>query len=363
MTDLNRSRLTKLASLLFCLLLLLPAISCLAQSEQTTEPVKESSFAKSLKAGKFILPAKDGWWNWGMAPIYDEQGRLHIFNSSIPFKGEHGMGFWQSKSIINHYVGDSIEGPFELVGTVFSSDKRTYHNPQISKVGDTYVLVFLWKLAEKGSLQSIGMATAKSLDGPWTEHPDNPIIRPTEGTPNAAHASNPTFLVDREGKFRIYYKSMSKKSKIREISVAIADKLEGPYIDSPKNPLISYKEMDRDIEDPYAFFYQDSYYLIVEDRMDIASVLSGKPNPDPKKGGNRPGLIYKSKDGFNWGRPDLSYNTDAHYFGKELSRSERPHILWRDGKPEYLLLANHGSREAGFYLKIEDWQVDEDSKK
>ncbi len=342
-----------------CLIILLPTAVSFGQSEATNEPIQESSFGKSLVAGKFILPAKEGWWNWGMAPIYGPDGRLHIFNSSIPYKGDKGMGYWQSKSIINHYVGDSVEGPFKLLGTAFSSDQRTYHNPQISKVGDMYVLVFLWKSVDKGSLQSIGMATAQSLDGPWTENPNNPIIRPTDGTPNADHASNPTFLVDREGKFRIYYKSMSEKSKLREISVAIADKLEGPYVDSPKNPLISYKNIQRDIEDPYAFFYQDAYYMIVEDRMDIASTLSENPSENPKRGGTRPGLIYKSKDGFNWNRPELSYNTDAHYFGNELSRSERPHILWKDGKPEYLFLANHGSHEAGFYLKIKDWNPNE----
>lgn len=350
---------TRFAALLFCLLILAPASLCVGQDKATVKPkpIKESAFAKSLVAGKFILPAKDGWWNWGMAPIYDDKGKLHIFNSSIPYKGEKGMGYWQTKSIINHYVADSVEGPYKLLGTVFSSDERTYHNPQISKVGDTYVLVFLWKKAVKGSLQSIGMATAKSLDGPWTENKNNPIIRPTAGTPNAAHASNPTFLVDREGKFRIYYKSMSKGSKFREISVAIADKIDGPYVDSPENPLISYKEDDRDIEDPYAFFYNDTYYMIVEDRMDVASLLGGTATPKPKKGGNRPGLLYKSKDGIKWDRPELSYNTDAHYFDKELSRTERPHILWKDGKPEYLFLANHGSNEAGFYLKIEGWDA------
>ena len=119
---------------ILCVLILVPASrSC------SDEPIRESALAKSLVPGKFILPAKDGWWNWGMAPIYDEQAKLHIFNSSIPYKGEKGMGYWQSKSIINHYVADSIEGPYELLGTVFSSDKRTYHNPQISKVGDNYV--------------------------------------------------------------------------------------------------------------------------------------------------------------------------------------------------------------------------------
>ena len=339
---------------LFLLLMLLPCSFANAQNE----PLTESAFAKSLKPGKFILPAKEGWWNWGMAPIYDQQGRLHIFNSSIPFKGEKGMGYWQTKSIINHYVADSIEGPFELIGTAFSSDQRTYHNPQISKVGDTYVLVFLWKSVEKGSLQSIGMATAKSLDGPWVENPNNPIIRPTAGTPNSAHASNPTFVVDREGKYRIYYKSMTKGSKFREISVAISDQIDGPYVDSPSNPLISYKDIERDIEDPYAFFYRDTYYMILEDRMDVASALGGNPSIKAKPGGNRPGLLYRSKDGIKWERPELSYNTVAHYFGKELSRSERPHLLWKDGKPEYLFLANHDHQEAGFYLKIENWDQD-----
>ena len=324
-------------------------------SNAIAQEISQSSFAKSLVPGTFILPPKDGWWNWGMAPIYDEQGKLHIFNSSIPFKGEKGMGYWQSKSIINHYVAESIDGPFELVETTFSSEQQTYHNPQISKVGDTYVLVFLMKSNVKGSKQSIGMATAKSLNGPWIENPNNPIVKPTPGTPNAAHASNPTFLVDREGKFRIYYKSMSDGSKFREISVAIADQLHGPYVDSPENPLISYKESERDIEDPYAFLYRDTYYMILEDRMDIAGLLSGKPSDKPKPGGNRPGLIYQSSDGIRWERPQLSYDTVEHYFGKELSRSQRPHILWKNGQPEYLFLANHEHSHAGFFLKIKDW--------
>ena len=126
---------------------------------------------------------------------------------------------------------------------------------------------------------------------------------------------------------------MSERRGFREISMAIADQIDGPYVDSPENPLISFKEMERDIEDPYAFFYQDTYYMIVEDRMDVASELNGKPSTNVKLGGNRPGLLFKSKDGIRWERPEFSYNTVDHYFDKELSRSERPHILWKDGKP------------------------------
>jgi len=318
--------------------------------------IKESSFCKSLKAGKYILPAKEGWWNWGMAPIYDDEGKLHIFNSCIPYSGS-----WSRQSVINHYVADSVEGPYTFVETAFSSDATTYHNPQISKVDDTYVLVFLHNPSAEDRSQSIGLATAKSLNGPWTESPHSPVIKPSgiPGSANATHASNPTFLVDADGKYRIYYKSMSdRQDKRRTISLAIADQIEGPYVDHPNNPLISYEDIGLDVEDPYAFYYQETYYMIVEDRMNVRAALEGQPKPTERvrPGGNRPGLLYTSKDGITWDRPEIGYNTNSHYFNEELSRTERPHILWKDGKPEYLFLANHGSREAGFYLKIENWK-------
>ena len=319
--------------------------------------IKESSFCKSLVPGKYILEAGEGWWNWCMAPIYDEEGKLHVFMSSIPYSGS-----WITDSKIVHFVADSPEGPYTFVDTTFSSDTATYHNPQISKVGDIYVLVYLGKGNSSPNLhQSIGIATAKSLYGPWKESPNNPIIKPSyiPGSANAIHASNPTFLVDEDGRYRIYYKSISDRNPPRRtISLATADHFDGPWVDHPDNPLISYEDLGLDIEDPYAFYYKGRYYMIVEDRMAVRDALEGHPLPakEIKPGGNRPGLIYTSKDGIDWGRPEIGYQTNSNYFNEELSRTERPHILWKDGEPEYLFLANHGSREAGFILKIEDWK-------
>lgn len=333
------------------LFLFLVTISC-----KPDLTIKESDFVKSLEPGKFILPAEEGWWNWCMAPIYDEEGKLHVFMSTIPYSGK-----WNKNSKIIHFTADSPEGPYQFVDTTFSSSVATYHNPQISKVGDTYVLVYLWKESSTPGLnQSIGIATTKSLDEPWTESPNNPIIKPSfePGSPRAIHASNPTFLVDEDGKYRIYYKSISdQKPALRTISLAIADDIEGPYIDHPENPLISYADRGLDIEDPYAFYYKDKYYMIVEDRMGVKDALEGNQLPikEIKRGGNRPGLIYESEDGISWERPQIGYQTNSFYFGGELSRTERPHILWKDGKPECLFLTNHGSREAGFFLRIENW--------
>jgi len=321
--------------------------------------VKESSFSKSLVAGKYVLEANDGWWHWGMAPIYDKNEKLHVFMSAIPTNGS-----WLTDSKIVHYIADKPEGPYQFVDTVFTSNKVSYHNPQVSKAGDVYVLVFLLKNdSTSARSQEIGLATSKSLYGPWVESPYNPIIK-ASGQMNGAnvlHASNPSFLVDENGKYRIYYKSMTDKyfpKTYREISMAMSDNIEGPYTNCEENPLISYADKHVDIEDPYVFYYKGMYYMIVEDRLGVRDMLEGHTNPEGimKAGGWRPGLLYKSNDGLKWDRPEIAYQTNKFYFGDKLARSERPNILWKDGKPECLFLACEDAySSAGFFLKIEGW--------
>jgi hypothetical protein len=324
--------------------------------------IELSSFAEAQVPGDYILEAQEGEWTWGMAPIYDEAGMLHIFNSVIPNDGS-----WIKHSKIVHWVADSVEGPYTLLGDVLVSDEASYHNPQISKAGDTYVLVYLLNHYNdgNGSKQEVGIATAKSLNGPWTESPHNPVIAAagTMGEYIIVHASNPSFVVAPDGSYRIYFKSMTDRLPIkqgfREMSFAVSDQIEGPYVNYAGNPVISYVDDQVDIEDPYAFYYNDMYYMIVEDRRGVKNFLEGSPIPQEqiKNGGYRPGLIYQSKDGINWGEPKVGYQTNEIYFGDTLARSERPSILWKDGKPEYLFLACHDDKpSAGYYIKVNGWE-------
>lgn len=328
---------------------------------QHASAIETSAFCESQTPGEYILESDDVSWTWGMAPIYDEEGKLHIFNSVIPNKGS-----WVKNSKVVHWTADSVEGPYTLLGDVFASDEAGYHNPQISKVGDTYVMVFLYNPFNdaNGSKQEVGIATAKSLNGPWTESPLNPVIAASGkmGEHNIIHASNPTFVAAPDGKYRIYFKSMTDRLPMRkgfrEMSFAVADNIEGPYVNYKGNPVISYIDDQVDIEDPYAFYYNDMYYMIVEDRRGVKNLLEGNPIPldEIKNGGYRPGLIYQSKDGIDWGIPKVGYLTNEDYFGHELARSERPSILWKDGKPEYLFLSCHDDKpSAGYYLKIDNW--------
>lgn len=179
------------------------AIACSILS-QSVAAIEESLLVNSMVPGPFILPSPEGTWTWGMAPIYDNEGKVHVFNSIIPKKGT-----WSKHSKIVHWVGDKPEGPYTLLGDVFISDNASYHNPQISKVGDTFVLVFLLNRYKdvNGSKQEVGIATAKSLMGPWIESPHNPIIKATSA--NGQHASTPTFVAAPDGEFRIYHKTMT----------------------------------------------------------------------------------------------------------------------------------------------------------
>lgn len=333
----------------------LAALLVLGFFSQSAVAIEKSTFVKSLTPGPFILPSPEGAWTWGMAPIYDDAGKIHIFNSIISKKGS-----WTKNSKISHWVADQPEGPYTLLGDVFVSEKASYHNPQISRVGDTYVLVFLLNRHQdaNGSKQEVGIATAQSLMGPWIESPHNPILVATEQ--NGQHASNPTFVVTPNGSYRIYYKTMTargkKKQILREISLATSDHIEGPYEIYADNPVITYADDLIDIEDPYAFHYNDMYYMILEDRQNVKGMLEGTHEGKARPGGFRPGLIYQSKDGIDWGIPKVGYQTNKIYFGHELARSERPSILWKDGKPDYLYLACHDNDStAGYILKIGEW--------
>ena len=175
------------------------------------------------------------------------------------------------------------------------------------------------------------------------------------GTWNCLHASNPAFLRHPNGQYWIYYKGISDTTNppLRTIGLAIADRLEGPYRDHPNNPLISYIERGLDIEDPYAFHYGKKFYMLTEDRMGVLESEPGRTRD--AVGGMRPGLLYESEDGIHWGQPKIGYGASDEYFKEPRNRLERPQILWKNGEPDYLFMAFKGGKNglsSGTVLKV-----------
>src|SRR5690606_34636783 len=118
----------------------------------------------------------EDYYIWCSSPIWGSDGKVHLFYSR--WKKEKGMSGWLRGSEIAHAVADRPDAPFADHGVVLSPregywDSTTCHNPLIQKVGDTYYLFYMGNSNGKTDTKRIGIATSKSLDGPW-ERPDSP---------------------------------------------------------------------------------------------------------------------------------------------------------------------------------------------
>ncbi|MEM6344402.1 MAG: glycoside hydrolase family protein [Bacteroidota bacterium] len=323
-----------------------------------TGPLEESWFCKSLdKKGHRILHDQAGWNVWGCSPIYGEDGRVHVFFSRWP--GDHGN--WLSKSEIAHAVADKPEGPYKVLGTVLKGrgegywDADTIHNPTVHKVGDRYVMVYIgnsmaggqmWRdRAQYANTQKIGIAVADSLDGPWTRVSDEPIINTSANPRNwdSYCVVNPSLLLHPNGQFWLYYRAWDRDNDdMRKTGLAISDKLEGPYIKYENNPIIDNQKYKKkaQCEDPYFFHYEGKFHCVIKD-MGLRNYHSG--------------LYFQSEDGMQWSKPTQAYHLSTHYFDEpEKQRFERPQILMKDGKPDYLFCALMGGphNSSGACLKI-----------
>ena len=326
------------------------------------EPI-ESSFSKKLKPVGRILE-EEGYYVWCNSPIYAEDGKVHVFYSRWP--EQYGMGGWIHKCEIAHAVADSAESQFKHLEVVLSPregffDATTCHNPHIQLVDGLYCLFYMGNSNGKTNTKRIGLATSKSLNGPW-ERRDAPLLEAGEpGAWDDHCTTNPAFLKNPNGEYWLYYKSWNTKEyeeaagqKIRgnrKYGLAIANSVTGPYKKYENNPVVDFSKLghNEQLEDAFVWIEDAKFKLIARDM--------GFYN-------HNYGLIFESDDGINWKKPQIAYYETDHYFTqppgpKHLSRYgrlERPQMLVRNNKPEYLFTTTQGGKfntASGFVFKIE----------
>ncbi len=139
-------------------------------------------------------------------------------------------------------------------------DDRSVFTPEVLAHEDKYILVYQTVKAPyvKRVKNQVGMAIANSPSGPfnklaepilspaddgaWEGEGDNRFLTKKQGSFDSHKVHDPT-LIFYENKFRLYYKGERMGERMtfggREIKhgVAISEKLEGPYIKSPYNPI------------------------------------------------------------------------------------------------------------------------------
>lgn len=350
----------------------------------------ESDFCGRLEPCGRILEL-DGWTVWGCSPIYGEDGKVHVFYS----RWRGSFNNWIATCEVGHAVADRPEGPYEHADVALAGrggdawDSWSIHNPTVQKVGDRYVIFYM---ASNGSglgiskedldgmsweeykpyfrklvaSKQIGMAISDSLYGPW-ERVDEPLLGPSAAPAwDDLMATNPSLLQMPDGTFRLYYKSMDEQGwkdyhGNRKYGVAMADRLEGPYVKYEGNPIISFAEEDRskhlggrkpkkkntEMEDAYVWHENGVFRMIMRD-MGVFN--------------DEYGLFLESADGLDWSSPpEVAFRESSFYFDEELpglpreGRLERPQLLMKDGHPEYLFCAWRGGKyktASGGVLKL-----------
>jgi len=291
---------------------------------------------------------------WGSSPVKCEEGKYHLFSARFknPFKTA-----WRNDSHVVHYVSDTPQGPFEFVDVVYRGERSTpgqwnyfgIHNPCIKKVDGQYVLFFIANSfagrSHRPGNQTIGMMIADSVSGPWSE--PRQVLAPSPDPKHWTYEAgtgvcNPAFVKMPNGKYHLYFKAAGKETGMR-YGVAIADKLEGPYV-ATDTPATNNKEL---IEDGTAFIWNGKVCLLTTDNH--GNVLRGG------------GAFWQSEDGLKFGSPTLGYYhfdkyvSQQHYprtHGvkgrplKSYSKIVRPQILIEDGRPAWLY-APSGACEKG----------------
>jgi beta-xylosidase len=353
----NRKFMKLLTSFLFALL-------CFTASAASSDT---SDFCRSVQPRNHILET-EGYYVWCVAPIYGDDGKVHVFYSRWP--AQYKMGGWIHKSEIAHAVADRPEGPYTYVSTVLAPrgagywDATTCHNPHIQKVDGMYYLFYMGNSDGKVFTKRIGVAKSASLYGPW-KRMDAPLLDVgAAGAWDDCCTTNPAFLRHPNGENWLFYKSWNAKEyreqegsirANRKYGLAVSKgKVDGEYVRYAKNPVVDFSaytpEANRQVEDAYIYMEDGKFKMLMRDMGYFNHVV---------------GLIMESDDGVNWSSPKIAWLGADSYFGnlppapKHLSRYgrfERPQLLMKNGRPEYLFTATQGGKymtASGFVFKIE----------
>jgi hypothetical protein len=278
---------------------------------------------------------------WGCSPIRGKDGKVHLFAARFPNPFSHS---WQGRSHVARYVADTPAGPFTFREVVYGGEGKEKGewnhagicNPCVTRVDGKVVLLFIANSCRtenrrrKGvpsvEHQVIGMMTADSVEGPWSEPLQvlAPSADPTHWTHKAGNGvCNPAFVKFR-GKYHLYYKSRDAK-----YGVAVADALEGPYVHHPE----PVTRNDKVIEDGYAFAWKGKIHLLTTDNKGTLEA-----------GG---GLLWTSDDGVTFSKPERGFYPLGRYTPRSAHpgnrpvynnawKVERPQVLVENGEPAWL---------------------------
>ena len=306
----------------------------------------------------------EGYWCWDPTVIKGEDGKYHLFASRWPKEVSFHPG-WMTDAEVVHAVATDPAGPYLFRAVVLPRRGAEYwdglstFNPTVRKFGDTYLMFYAGSTNPLGigprqtkfelndprclvgrANKRIGLATAKSLDGPW-ERSDRPILETKAGTFYSFLTSNPAPVVRPDGSVVMIFKARSYVAPPPDqpgavgtysrmvLGLARAPHFRGPYQVVGDSPLFGPAQFG-EVEDPFLWQNPDGSYEM------IAKDMTGKI-----VGERHAGIHAVSRDAVTWqlaAKPKAWTRTIVWDDGQEevVRKLERPFILFEDGRPRFL---------------------------
>ncbi|QYY34383.1 glycoside hydrolase family protein [Ruficoccus sp. ZRK36] len=311
--------------------------------------------------GAFSIP---GYWVWCGSAILGEDNRYHLFASRWSKEYPMFAGYTLHSEIV-HAVSDTPSGPYTFVDKVLPCsdinawDARMAHNPTIRKFEDTYLLYYIGSNYDPTSTQEleelsaqsysnirIGLATSKSVYGPW-QPLDKPVLDIRPDRWDNRIVTNPAPVVRPDGRTLLYYRSNTPDGL--RIGVAAADSPEGPFERLQDEPVLVFESGDF-IEDPFVWWAGDHYEMLAKDML---GGITGEKHA---------GAHFTSVDGLDWQlmpKPKAYSRSVAYTDGsvRDLGCLERPQLLFDDGNHPVYLFAAAADGPGGFRNAFNTWSI------
>lgn len=310
----------------------------------------------------------EGYWVWCGSVIRGEDGRYHMFASRWPQRYPFFEGYVFYSEVVRA-SSDRPEGPYHFEEVVLPVrgegfwDGRMTHNPTIHKSGDTFLLYYIGstyagdapgaeelrsgkaKLGRSYDNIRIGLATARSVRGPWARR-DRPILEPRPGKWDGKIVTNPAACVRRDGSVLLVYRSNTPQGL--RLGAARAATFEGPYERVSDEPVLQLPGGNF-VEDPYIWESGDHFEMIAKD---MTGGITGEKHA---------GIHATSADGLVWTpspQPKAYSRTVRWSDGTQTTQGslERPQLLFQDGKPAFLFAAT-ADGPGGFRAASNTWNL------
>ena len=208
--------------------------------EQKIAAIENSNFTHIPGPNPILAPGKKGSWDDGimeLCDVFKDEGKYYLYYHAKGNNENYRIGVAVSDSPLGPFIKYENNPILDLnnFGVCSSNDAYIACGSIFKESYNEYYLFYSLQQKDDPHNFYIGLATAKHPLGPWTKYEKNPIMQ------NFGYVGGVT---KKDGKYYMYneYPNRIKADDYGTISVAVADKPQGPWHPYRNEPVLKVED-------------------------------------------------------------------------------------------------------------------------